>query len=157
MTATPQTAPPAPAAQPVQSPVDPWAQQNQDVSIIFDLFPANVDIPGQSFSKVRATFVYAPMPMLYIWSDGPRGPGLLFSAPYDPNHIYGDNASGFDVYAGLDPAAPTIASVVSVRPHGNCGCGSRLKTLRPFSTMRHTAAPASAGPLPAPPVITPAP
>lgn len=81
----------------------------------------------------------------------------MLEAIYDPNRIYGDSRSGFDVYAALDPAAPTIASVVEIRPMANCGCGSRLRGLVPFTTMRHTAAPLAAGLLPAPPVLAPAP
>jgi len=133
--------------------ITPWPPDTQtQVSIIYDLFPSTVEVNGEYREKLRTIFVYAPTPTLYVFSDGPQGPGLLFSAPYDPNLIFGDSKTGFDVYAGVSPANPTIASVVSVRPYANCGCGSKLRGLRPFSTMRHTAAPASAGPLPAPPV-----
>ena len=98
-------------------------------------------------------------PNLYVFLDGPQGPGAVIEAVYDPSRIYGNTATGLDVYAALDPATPTIASVVELRPMTGCGCGSKLGggSFQPFTTMRHSTPPTTAGPVPAPPVRTPAP
>jgi len=137
----------------------PWKQSTDDPGLAFDLFPAEVFTPDASFTKVRAILTVGSSqgtpPTLYVFQDGPQGPGLVLEAIYDPRNIYGSHAKGYDVYAALDPAAPTIASVVQIRPMTGCGCGSKLRSLVPFTTMRHSAPPALVGPLPAPPVTTP--
>ena len=137
----------------------PWNQSNANPSIIQDLFPTSVKTPTRTIEKARFLLTYSPVPMLMVFTDGPQGPVCVLEAVYDPTRIYGDSRQGFDVYAALDPADPTTASVVELRPSGNCGCGSALKAgqFHPFSTMRHSAPPPAAGPLPAPPVLPPNP
>ena len=133
------------------------ADATTQAAVAYDLFPAILSTtapdPAHStadFSPVRAIFITSPTPRLLVLGDGPQGPRALVDAPFDYTHIFGDTRTGFDVYAALDPANPTHASIVHIRPLAHCGCGSRLRSFRPFSTMRHTAAPPSAGPLPAP-------
>ena len=127
--------------------------------IVYDLFPTTVRTPDAYYEKVRIILTNGSPtgtpPKLYVFLDGPQGPGAVIEAVYDPSRIYGDTAKGFDIYAALDPAHPTTASVVELRPQANCGCGSKLKgsNFQPFSTLRHSTPPALAGPLPAPPVL----
>ena len=149
------TAAPTATATMTQAPT-PWTQSNANPSIAYDLFPTEVRTPTQFFSKARIILTLGTPnepPKLLVFLDGPQGPGLVLEAIYDPSHIYGDSGKGLDVYAALDPANPRVASVVELRPMTGCGCGSQLKKLVPFSTMRHTRPPQSAGPLPAPPVL----
>lgn len=136
-----------------------WQQSTDSPSIAYDLFPTTVRTPEMYVEKARIILTLGSEggvpPTLYVFLDGPQGPGVVLEAPYDPAHIYGDINRGLDVYAGLDPAAPSIASVVELRPMTGCGCGSRLRGLTPFTTMRFSVPPPSAGPLPAPPVLAP--
>jgi hypothetical protein len=140
-----------------QTQPQPWTQSPENPPIFYDLFPCSVTAaPGLSLSKVRVLLTGAAPsspPSLYVFSDAPQGPSLVLRARYDPSRIHGDTRSGLDVYAGLDPADPATASVVAIRPEGGCGCGSRVRSLRPFTTERHSQPPPSAGPVPAPPVL----
>jgi len=130
--------------------------------VVYDLFPTTVKTPDAYYEKVRIILTNGSpsgsLPKLYVFLDGPQGPGVVIEAVYDPSRIYGDTVNGLDVYAALDPDHPTIASVVELRPMPNCGCGSKLKgsNFQPFSTQRHSTPPTPAGPLPAPPVLAPA-
>mgnify|MGYP003605960417 CR=1 FL=1 len=130
----------------------PFTQE--EVAIAYDLFPAVVE--GHA-PLARVFFITAPTPRIIALVDGPYGPRAVIDAPFDPNNMYGDSRKGFDVYAGLDPENPRIASIVRVRPLAHCGCGSALRSFQPFATMRHTVPPTPAGPLPAPPLASPAP
>lgn len=124
---------------------------NYSPSIYLDLFPSRVTLPNALYSKARTILTHDT---LFVFIDSPSGPAAALAVPYSPNHIYGSSRTGFDFYAALDPASPTIASVVSVRPEQGCGCGTRLKAFRPFSTLRQSPAPTPVGPLPAPPVLS---
>ena len=141
----------------------PWTPSTDAPAIIYDLFPTTVKTPDAYYEKVRIVLTTGsptnPFPKLYVFLDGPQGPGAVIEAVYDPSRIYGNTATGLDVYAALDPATPTIASVVELRPMTGCGCGSKLGggSFMPFTTMRHSTPPTTAGPVPAPPVRTPAP
>ena len=127
----------------------PWRQSTDSPGIIYDLFPTTVRTPTAYYEKVRIILTTGspadPTPMLYVFLDGPQGPGAVLEARYDPSHIYGDTRAGLDVYAGIDRFNPNIASVIELRPMANCGCGSRLKgsNFHPFSTMRHSTPPPS--------------
>jgi hypothetical protein len=133
----------------------PWTQSTDAVSAIYDLFPAEVTTPTGRYNKVRMMMLTFPSPRLLVFADTAKGPAAVIDAVFDPASVYGDTASGFDVYAALDPSAPATASVVAIRPMSGCGCGSRLGSgnFQPFTTMRQSAPPASKGPLPAPPVL----
>ena len=123
---------------------------NYSPSIYLDLFPSRVATPGGVYTKARTMVT---QDTIFVFIDSPDGPTAALTAPYSPQHIYGSNRTGFDFYAALDPENPATASVVSVRPEQGCGCGTRLKSFRPFSTLRQSPAPAPLGPLPAPPVL----
>ena len=130
----------------------PWRQSTDSPGIIYDLFPTTVRTPTAYYEKVRIILTTGspgnPTPMLYVFLDGPQGPGAVLEARYDPSHIYGDTRAGLDVYAGIDRFNPNIASVIELRPMANCGCGSRLKgsNFHPFTTMRHSSPPPSGWP-----------
>lgn len=123
--------------------------ENYTPSIYLDLFPSRVVTPGAMYSKARTILTHDT---LFVFVDSADGPTAAIVAPYSPQHIYGDTRTGFDLYVGMDPENSTIASVVAIRPEQGCGCGTRLKAFRPFSTLRQSPLPSTAGPLPAPPV-----
>ena len=134
------------------SPLMTWTvPDNYSPSIYYDLFPSRVTLPDAFYTKARVIVTHDT---LFVFVDSPSGPASTLRVPYSPAHIYGSTKTGLDLYAALDPLNPQIASVVSIRPEAGCGCGTRLKALRPFSTLRHSPPPTSVGPLPAPPTTT---
>ena len=140
----------------------PWRQSTDSPGIIYDLFPTTVRTPTAYYEKVRIILTTGspadPTPMLYVFLDGPQGPGAVLEARYDPSHIYGDTRAGLDVYAGIDRFNPNIASVIELRP-------VQLRLRFPPEGQQlpplHDHAPLQpaplAGPLPATPVAAPAP
>ena len=65
--------------------------------------PTTVRTPTAYYEKVRIILTTGspgnPTPMLYVFLDGPQGPGAVLEARYDPSHIYGDTRAGLDIYA----------------------------------------------------------
>jgi hypothetical protein len=114
-------------------------------AIYHDLFPATVRTPTHTYAKCRIILTAPPNPRVFVFVDSPQGPAAQLITAYDPQQIYGDARKGFD----LKVTAPAIFAL-SIRPEGGCGCGTRLKTLHPFTSMRHSPPPNPAGPLPAP-------
>ena len=112
--------------------------------ITADLFPAQITNPDHP--KARAIITTTT---LYIFQDSPQGPIPLLTAPI--LEVHGDPRNGFDVYL----TTRNTPTPVSIRPATGCGCGSHLPNFRPFTEMRHTAAPqypplGSPAPAPAP-------
>lgn len=133
-----------------------WTQRPDDVAISLDLFPATVSLSsGETLTKTRVILSSSPLPQIFVFQDSPQGPHAPIQAAYDPSRVYGSPTTGYDFLVALDPAAPHTASILSVRPESNCGCGSQLRALRPFTTMRMTTPPALQGPLPIPFTLTP--
>jgi hypothetical protein len=125
----------------------PWSAPNgYSPAIYADLFPATVSFPtGTRYLKTRTILTAPPSPRLFVFVDSPRGPAAQIVAEYDPDQLYGALNQGFDVLITLPHPA-----LLSIRPEGGCGCGSRLRTLRPFHGPRQTTLPSSLPPLPAP-------
>jgi hypothetical protein len=125
--------------------VAPWSPPADLVpAIYYDLFPSTVTFPisGSVYDKARIIITAPPSPRLYVFTDTNQGPGAAVIAEYDIDRIYGNTKQGFDLV--LTAPNPTPVHV-QIRPLGNCGCGSRLKSFRPFTNLRHTAAPDPAG------------
>ena len=107
----------------------PWTQSMDAPGVVYDLFPTTVKTPDAYYEKVRIILTNGSpsgsLPKLYVFLDGPQGPGVVIEAVYDPSRIYGDTVNGLDVYAALDPDHPTIASVVELRPRVAGRCPTR--------------------------------
>jgi hypothetical protein len=124
----------------------PWATPNDySPAIYYDLFPTTAKTPTHTYPSARVIVTAAPEPRVYVFVDSPQGPAAQVIAQYDPDQIYGDLKTGLDLKV-TQPAEFAL----QVRPQSGCGCGSQLRRLRAFNTMRHTPAPVTAGPLPAP-------
>jgi hypothetical protein len=123
---------------------------NYTPHIYYDLFPTIIEFPnGSRHEKVRFILSAPPDPRIYVFKDGFTGPEAILIAEYDTDQIFGDTRDGFDLM--ITAPAPT-PFMLKVRPHEHCGCGSGLKSFRPFTNMMHTSAPSPAGPLSASPL-----
>ncbi len=100
------------ATEPYRNPDIRFAARN-------DLFPAEVSVNGITFAKTR---VLIGAEDIYVFSDGPRGPVLVF----------------YDRLDDLDlPTVVTTQTTLTVTPTNGCGCGSRLRGFRPFGALTY--------------------
>lgn len=111
-------------------------------AIYYDLFPSTVILPNKTYATSRIVITAPPSPRLYVFHDTFEGPDALVVAEYDPTLIFGSTKQGFDLLITAPNPTPFR---VQIRPESGCGCGHLVKSLMPFTTMRHTAAPGSAG------------
>ena len=124
---------------------------NFSPAIWYDFFPTTVTFPATSkvYDKARI-IVTAPEPAtgtasgprLYVFTDGPTGPQPVVIAEIDPDLIFGDAREGLDFVLTAPNPSPVH---IQARPMHNCGCGSALKSFRPFNAPRHTTAPTTRG------------
>ena len=129
----------------------PWTPPAVSPPIWFDFFPTTVTFPATDRTYDKARIIVTANdpqtgagPRLHVFTDGPTGPRPVVIAEIDPTAIFGDSREGFDFI--LTAPAPNPIHV-QTRPMHNCGCGSQLKSFRPFPAPRHTPPPASAGPV----------
>ena len=141
------TAAPDSGLQPRFTPNDQerFSDPERTVGVLHDLFPAEVSfraatIPGATAADVvlaKCRVLIAP-DAVYVFTDGPRGPILAF---FDQTASFtGSLQTGFT----LTPANPGLHQVQSLTaaPTGRCGCGSRLRSFRPFGRISYIPSPA---------------
>lgn len=137
----------------------PYTQPVESPPLRDDLFPAQVYIPGPTVTHMRTVpdvptspgannyvpegfeLLHRPARVLlsathlWIFIDGSDGPDLhTHGALAD---LDGDRRHGFRIEieptaANPDPEHPLLV----VTRYANCGCGSRLRSFRPFPQMR---------------------
>lgn len=104
---------------------EPYRNPDLRVAARRDLFPAEVtvtipDTPAAvTFPKTR---VIIGAEDIYVFSDGPRGPVLVFY----------DRLDDIDL-----PTVVTSDTTLTVTPTNGCGCGSRLRGFRPFGALTY--------------------
>lgn len=115
-------------------------------SVRQDLFPAVVGIsaPGDTrtaeelstipFSKdlmmVTSARVLVTNDRVTVVTDSPGGPQVVFSQPIDPaRHFKSQDVRTKDSFV-----VTTSGMVVVFRKDEGCGCGSRLRSWRPYGT-----------------------
>jgi len=120
-----------------------FSDPERTVGVLHDLFPAEVTaqpILGATAADVvlaKCRVLIAP-DAVYVFTDGPRGPILAF---FDQTASFtGSLQTGFT----LTPANPGLHQVQSLTaaPTGRCGCGSRLRSFRPFGRISYIPSPA---------------
>jgi hypothetical protein len=119
-----------------------------------DLFPSKVhvvdgahdDYPAPlagatNYIPKGATLLYQPARVLisaehvWIFVDSADGPALLFQAAMDD--VQGDRRQGYRITTTPSASNPDPEHVsLVVTRYANCGCGSRLRSFRPFRDMR---------------------
>lgn len=104
-----------------------------------DVFPATVTVTSpesqtpQVFDKSR---VILTMDTAYVFQDSPTGPALVYSAPvneYDPGVPIHRRTRGTP--ARMPSATLSDGSSLTFVSSSGCGCGSRLKSFDPFSSI----------------------
>lgn len=133
-----------------------YAQPENSPALRDDLFPAQVYVPhpdtdlltldpppptATNWVPTGAELLFRPARVLFsathlwIFEDSPDGPRLHTHAALDD--IQGTRRQGFRVV--LAPSAsnpePSPAQMIITR-YAHCGCGSRLRSFRPFAHMR---------------------
>lgn len=112
-------------------------------AVYFDLHPSTVILPNKTYTGCRIVITAPPEPRLFVFHDGHSGaPEAVVVVQYDPSLIFGSTKTGFDLLVTAPNPVPFRALI---RPESGCGCGSQVKNMAIFSTMRHTQAPSSAG------------
>jgi hypothetical protein len=119
-----------------------WTVPNNYIpAILLDIFPVTVALntpgsPPTSYPDVRAIVTSSPDPRVFLFGDTAVGPDAVLVVEPDLAGFYGNPSRGFHI--ALASPAP-VGSSLQLTFTGSCGCGSQLKRLVPFSTMRHAA------------------
>jgi hypothetical protein len=109
---------------------DPYRNPELAFAARRDLFPAEVTVtvtptataPTTTAVTFAKTRVIIGAEDIYVFSDGPRGPVLVF----------------YDRMDDLDlPTVTTTEATLTVTPTNGCGCGSRLRGFRPFGSLTY--------------------
>ena len=116
-------------------------------SVRQDLFPAVVGISqptderaaeelstipfSEGLTMITAARVLVTADRVMIAHDSPNGPQVAFSQPIDPSRHFKSQ----DVRTKDSFVVTTSGMVVVFRKDEGCGCGSRLRSWRPFGNV----------------------
>lgn len=95
-----------------------------------DVFPSITTITapdGISTRQVHTARIIATENRVLIAQDGPKGPELVFSQPYDPNSLQTP-----ETRTGVYTLTTDSGMTLSFYKDSACGCGSRLRSWNPF-------------------------
>lgn len=126
----------------------PFSRPDITLAVRHDLFPAEVTFtPAHEAAAITMPKcrVLVTLDAVFVFTDGPRGPSLVFYDRLDD--IDGANATGF-TFVPSTPAVHDVATVAAL-PTNRCGCGSRLRGARLFGRISYVPSPA-ATPTPTP-------
>ena len=117
------------------APRRPFRCYDPAMSVLHDIFPANIVASPSSSSPLsaptsRAPFASTPKRVfitsthIYVYVDAPapNGPELAYSAPYESSSL---------VRSRHGVALRTASTDIVVTRAKGCGCGSALKSFRP--------------------------
>jgi hypothetical protein len=95
---------------------------------------------AKRLEKVRVITLSSPHPTVIVFQDSPQGPRVVFQQPIATFSPAPPRASRFDK-PGVRSTHPEFlvqaqnGTTLAYYRTGGCGCGSRLKSFNPFSSL----------------------
>lgn len=95
-----------------------------------DPITSNTSLNHPSVRRMDAVRIVVTNTHILVAQDSPHGPSLVFKEEIDPNTYKGAATKGDDT---------TVTTIFgrrfAFRKDNSCGCGSRLRTWRPYDSL----------------------